>query len=77
MNGYKKFKKRLYEIIGPTTKGDKASTVFDISLCTIVLISCLAVIIELFFWKDNAVILLLFVINSFSLSYNFNNGISA
>jgi len=49
MNGYRKFKKRLYEIIGPTTKGDTASTVFDVFLCAIVLLSCLAVITELFF----------------------------
>lgn len=46
---YKKIKKRVYQIIGPTTKGDTASTVFDISLCTLVLLSCLAVIVELFF----------------------------
>ena len=55
MKGYKKIKKRIYEIIGPTTKGDKASTVFDISLCTIVLASCLAVIIELLFSIPEAV----------------------
>ena len=46
---YKKLKKRVYQIIGPTAKGDTASTVFDISLCTLVLLSCLAVIVELFF----------------------------
>ena len=49
MNGYRKIKKRVYEIIGPTTKGDRASTFFDISLCALVLVSCLAVIIDLFF----------------------------
>ncbi len=55
MNGYKKLKKRIYEIIGPTTKGDRASTIFDISLCTLVLASCLAVIIEVFFSIPEAV----------------------
>ncbi|MBQ7365438.1 MAG: ion transporter, partial [Clostridia bacterium] len=49
MNAYQKFKRRVYEIIGPTTKGDRASTVFDISLCTLVMASCFAVMIELFF----------------------------
>lgn len=49
MSGYQKLKKRVYEIIGPTTKGDRASTVFDIALCALVLASCLAVFVELFF----------------------------
>ena len=49
MNKYKKLKKRIYEIIGPTTKGDTASTVFDITLCSVVFASCLAVIVDLFF----------------------------
>ena len=49
MSTYKKLKQRVYEIIGPTTKGDTASTVFDIALCALVLASCLAVITELFF----------------------------
>jgi len=48
MNVYKRLKKRVYEIIGPTTKGDVGSTIFDISLCALVLLSCVAVIVELF-----------------------------
>ena len=59
MNKYKMFKKRIYEIIGPTTKGDKASTVFDILLCSLVLVSCLAVIVELFFDVSDRTVLLL------------------
>ena len=49
MKAYRKFKHRVYEIVGPTTKGDVASTIFDIALCTLVLLSCLTVIIDLFF----------------------------
>lgn len=48
MNAYKRFKKRVYEIIGPTRKGDKASTVFDVVHCLIVLASCIVVVIDLF-----------------------------
>jgi|GEM_PF-738735 len=48
MNAYKRFKKRVYEIIGPTKKGDIVSTVFDIVHCLIVLASCLAVVADLF-----------------------------
>lgn len=55
MNGYRRLKKRVYEIIGPTTKGDTASTVFDISLCTLVLLSCLAVIVEIFFGVSDGI----------------------
>ena len=47
MSKYKKFKKRLYEIIGPSQKGDKLSILFDISLCGLVLLSSSAVIVEL------------------------------
>lgn len=49
MKAYRKFKHRVYEIVGPTTKGDVASTIFDIALCALVLLSCLTVIIDLFF----------------------------
>lgn len=49
MNGYKRFKRRVYEIIGPTSKGDTASTIFDVLLCALVALSCGAVIIDLFF----------------------------
>lgn len=55
MNGYKRLKKRVYEIIGPSAKGDVASSVFDIALCGLVLLSCLAVIVDLFFSVPNAV----------------------
>lgn len=55
MSVYKKFKKRVYEIIGPTSKGDTASTIFDISLCALVVASCIAVIIELFFKVPDSV----------------------
>ena len=48
MSKYKRFKKRIYEIIGPTQKGDTTSTIFDILLCGLVLASCLAVIVDLF-----------------------------
>ena len=48
MNAYKRFKQRVYRIIGPAEKGDRASTVFDILLCSLVLLSCAAVVIEFF-----------------------------
>lgn len=49
MNAYKRLKKRVYEVIGPTKKGDIASTIFDVVLCLIVVLSCAAVIVDLFF----------------------------
>lgn len=49
MSAYKKLKKRIYEVIGPTRKGDLASSVFDVLLCAIVVLSGVAVIIDLFF----------------------------
>lgn len=48
MSTYMKLKKRTYEIIGPTTKGDTPSTVFDILLCGLVILSCGAVFVDLF-----------------------------
>ncbi len=48
MNGYQKLKKRIYEIVGPAKKGDRASAVFDVTLCLLVVLSCAAVIVELF-----------------------------
>ena len=48
MTAYKRFKKRVYEIMGPSQHGDKASAIFDVSLCALVVVSCVAVIIELF-----------------------------
>ena len=55
MSAYKRIKKRVYEIIGPTSKGDTASTVFDVSLCALVIASCFAVILELFFGVSDGV----------------------
>lgn len=49
MSAYRKFKRRTYEIIGPTVKGDAASTLFDVFLCVIVVLSSTAVIVDLFF----------------------------
>ena len=48
MNAYKRFKQRVYRIIGPAEKGDRASTVFDILLCSLVFLSCAAVVVEFF-----------------------------
>ena len=47
MTAYRRFKKRVYEIIGPTTKGDRASGIFDVLLCALVILSSAAVIVEL------------------------------
>lgn len=53
MTAYRRFKKRVYEIIGPTTKGDRASGIFDVLLCALVILSSVAVIIELMGVPDN------------------------
>lgn len=55
MNGYKRRKIRVYQIIGPSQKGDVASLVFDLAMCGLVLLSCLAVIVDLFFGVSDAV----------------------
>lgn len=47
MSKYKLLKKRVYEVIGPAAKGDKLSYAVDIIICTMVLLSSVAVIIEL------------------------------
>ena len=52
MNKYQRFKRRLYEIIWQSKKGDKASSIFDITLCSLVILSCIAVVIELFNISD-------------------------
>ena len=49
MNAYKRLKKSIYEIMLPTNKGNTASTVFNVLLCAIVVLSGCAVIIDLFF----------------------------
>lgn len=47
MSKYKQLKKRVYEIIGPANQGDKLSFAVDIIICGLVLLSSIAVIIEL------------------------------
>lgn len=47
MSKYKQIKKRVYEVIGPAAKGDVLSYVVDIIICALVLLSSVAVIIEL------------------------------
>ncbi|MBR6766065.1 MAG: ion transporter [Clostridia bacterium] len=47
MSKYKQIKKRIYEIIGPAAKGDKLSYAVDIIICLLVLLSSVAVIVEL------------------------------
>ena len=47
MSIYEKIKQRVYEIIGPAAKGDKLSYAVDIIICTLVLLSSAAVIVEL------------------------------
>ena len=54
MSAYKRLKKRVYEVIGPTNKGDVVPTVFDVLLCALVVLSCSAVIVDLFFNINNA-----------------------
>lgn len=46
MTAYKRLKKRVYEIIGPARKGDVLSYAADIFICTLVVLSSLAVIAE-------------------------------
>ena len=48
MGAYQNLKKRVYKVIGPAQKGDKLSALFDYLLCVLVLLSCTAVIVELF-----------------------------
>ena len=52
MSAYKRFKKRIYEVVGPTEKGDRTSWIFDILLSVLVMLSSAAVIIELFSVSD-------------------------
>ncbi len=49
MSKYKRLKKRVYEVIRPaSSKSEKLSIFIDLSLCILVILSCIAVIIELF-----------------------------
>ena len=47
MSKYKQFKKRVYEILGPAAKGDVLSYLVDFFICALVLLSSIAVVIEL------------------------------
>lgn len=47
MEKYKQLKKRIYEILGPAAPGDTLSLVVDIVICALVLLSSVAVIVEL------------------------------
>lgn len=47
MTGYKRLKKRVYEIIGPARKGDVLSCIADIFICSLVIMSSAAVVVEL------------------------------
>lgn len=47
MSRYQSIKKRVYEIIGPAAKGDIASYIVDIFICSLVVLSSAAVIVEL------------------------------
>ena len=47
MSKYKQLKKRVYEVLGPAEKGDILSLAVDIFFCVLVLLSSVAVIIEL------------------------------
>ncbi len=49
---YKRFKQRVYEIIRSTKAGDKASLVYSIILCLLVIASSLCVILELIGMPD-------------------------
>jgi hypothetical protein len=58
MNGYKKFKKRIYELFGTTKKGDILSIIIDIFFAILIIASCLCVILELFVTDPSIVNLL-------------------
>ena len=58
MNGYKKFKKRIYELFGTTKKGDILSIIIDIFFAILIISSCLCVILELFVTDPSIVNLL-------------------
>lgn len=47
MSKFNKLRKRIYEIIGPSTKGDVLSIIYDIFICTLVILSSTSVFIEL------------------------------
>lgn len=47
VSGYQRLKRRVFEILAPTTKGDVPSLLCDIFICALVLISTAALIAEL------------------------------
>lgn len=55
MTWYKRIKKRIYEIIGPSQKGDVPSAVFDVIISVLVTLSCAAVFVDLFVPVPDAV----------------------
>lgn len=55
MNRYQRFKRRIYEIMGPAAKGDRLSSLFDILLCALVILSSATVFVDLFVPVSEAV----------------------
>ena len=47
MTKYKNFRRRVYQIITPSKSSDLASLIFDIFICSLTVISCIAVILEI------------------------------
>ena len=47
MSNYQRIKKRVYEVLGPAAPGDKLSLAVDIFVCGLVLLSSVAVVVEL------------------------------
>ena len=47
MTKYQQIKKRVYEVLGPAAPGDKLSLAVDIIVCALVLLSSVAVVVEL------------------------------
>ena len=47
MTKYRQIKKRVYEVLGPAAPGDKLSLAVDIIVCALVLLSSVAVVVEL------------------------------
>ena len=47
MSKYKQLKKRVYEVLGPAAPGDKLSLAVDVFVCGLVLLSSVAVVVEL------------------------------
>ena len=58
MSKYKKFKQRIFEILGPARKGDILSLLVDIFICALVVLSSVCVIIELVGVPDGVRVLL-------------------